>query len=210
MICHRSPSRTRRGVTFIETVLASALLALTVSTVLSVFGSATKAQARSQRFLGAAEIANRLILMHLDDPDSMPTRNGTIPYPPHASKPIEYRWELEATPIDVEDFSPQAVRRNRATSSSISFEDRLENVRVRVWVSEKSGGSYEPVQGVPSVELVRLVDKFNFGRNPDSLRAMISTEEGRARIFRLLVAPGSGGQPPAPNGGAGNGSGGRP
>jgi type II secretory pathway pseudopilin PulG len=59
--------------TFLEVVLAIALMGLIFAAVYSAFGFVGAMSRREQQKLAAAELANALIVQYLDDPNSLPT-----------------------------------------------------------------------------------------------------------------------------------------
>ncbi len=186
----------RRGVTFLEVVLAMALLGLAAATIASVVGFITAMQRRQQTTLGCAEVSNRLILQYLLNPKKLPTRGMPIEY-----LADDYRWDIQVDPIELElspevelaldeDGSPQ-------TSSPMGIDNRLERVVVTVWLSDESGGSRQRDDGAPQVSLVRVFDRVNLSRNPSIARGFGQAgEQGIADLIDLVT--GGGGLPSAP------------
>jgi type II secretory pathway pseudopilin PulG len=152
----------RRGLTFIETVCAVAMLALVSAAVLGAFNSMISQQDRQNHRLGAMELCNRLVLQYLDDSDTMPASGLPIVYGNE-----RYRWELKKVPVRLLPARPE-VAEDRASASTVSV-DRMQAVTVTVWLSEESGGSqtYEP--SAPSATLTRLMDPIAM-RNPDTTK----------------------------------------
>lgn len=186
----------RRGITFLEVVLAAMILALAAAAGLSAISFVTTRAQHEQRQLACAELANRLIVIFLDD---------EVEFGRMGNKPIEYqglRYRWSSTQGDV-TIVP-AVEGD--TGSSMKSSERLRNLAVDVWLSEESGGAPQPEVGVPHVRMVRLVDIVN--RNPDSLNAMMSSDERKRafieRIQRIRGVP-SGGAPKSPATGQGGG-----
>ncbi len=155
------PRAGRRGMTLLEVVLAIAALGLVAASATTTMSYLYGAQVREQRRLAASEMAHRIILMHLDDPTKMPS--GPQPY----AKDF-YRYELEVAPVRLTPKPHVAsALADRRSSSPVSI-DRLEQVTVRVWLSEESGGSRRFTSDVPYMVLVRLMDPQYVNRNPDS------------------------------------------
>jgi type II secretory pathway pseudopilin PulG len=182
-----SANRARRGLTLIETVAASVLLALMASTLLGGMTMMLRAQSRQQQKLAATELCNRLILQYLDDAASMPDSNLPIAY---ANE--RYRWELAKTPARMVDAKAE-VAAARADKGGLVL-DRLELITVRVWLSEESGGAFRPDAGTPVSTLARIVDPVaDIYRNPDSASYLMSTPEGRKKLLERFAGTESGG-----------------
>jgi prepilin-type N-terminal cleavage/methylation domain-containing protein len=155
----RSTRHHRRGLTFIETVCAVALLGIVSATVYGAFNSILSSQQRQQHRLNAMELANRLILQYLDEASSMPTSGLPILYGKN-----RYRWDLKEIPVRLLPSRPE-IAEERASAAPISV-DRMQAIAVRVWLSEESGGSTVYDTNIPAVALTRLMDPIAL-RNPD-------------------------------------------
>lgn len=161
-----SPPGSRRGLTLLECVLASALLGMVAAGFLGMISAIWGWQGRQQQSLGAAELANRLILTYLDDSTAMPSSSLPIEYGPY-----RYRWKMKAEAVkmrDPDDLPPE-VAQKRAEKSQRSGLDRIKFVSVHVWLSEESGGGMTAGADTPQATLERLVDPLAF-RNPDSIK----------------------------------------
>lgn len=165
----------RDGLTLIEAVAAITLLAVLATTVLSSLSGMIKAQTRQLQRLGAGEIANRLMLQYLDDPQTMPAEGLPVAY-----DGARYRWQLAKSSARL---TPAVAGDGSRGGLSL---DRLGTVTIRVWLSEESGGSqtYGPA-GVPSYTLTRVIDPTYVFRNPDSLDNMIKNPQ-RMREFQEM------------------------
>lgn len=182
--------RWRRGVTFIETVCAVALLALVAASMLSAVGYLYSSQHRARQRLACAELSNRLILQYLDDPDKMPAADAPLDYGSE-----RFRWDLREEAVVLR---PAVAEESRSRLGGAAARlDRMRMLTVRVWLAEDSGGSREPALGVPSIALWRFIDPSAF-RNPDAINRMISTDAGRRRLFEQYMSGGAGpgGTPP--------------
>lgn len=180
----RARPTTRRGLTFLECVAATALLGLAGASLLSVVSVAAGAQARAQQRLAAAELANRLVLMYLDDPLGMPKPGSLLEYGPNA-----YRWEYAEQPATLTEAMPEGRDPGRPITLPL---DRFTQVSVRVWLSEKSGGTTDGSGGVPSATLARVFDPF-YLRNPDSMALILKDPSRQQRYMeRLMGFRGSG------------------
>lgn len=200
----RSPrnwqNASRRGMTILEVTLAMALLGFVVMAMFSAFGFAGAMSKREQQRLGAAELSSALIVQYLDDKNSLPSQ-----------QPIDYgawkfRYHLREDKVGFIEARPPA-----GTTRTVSL-DRLKQVTVTVWLSEESGGSFDPDGESPQVVLTRVVDPLAL-RNPDSFANMMSSEAGRRTLTDQIGGAGGGGGggggaggPKAPGGSRGNGA----
>lgn len=185
----------RSGVTFLEVVLAMALLGLAAATLASVVGFVSGMQRRQDASLGSAEIANRVILQYLLDPEKLPARGLPIEY-----QGDDYHWDIEVSLIEYE-VSPEIAieleeRGPNRSSGAMSIEQRLERVAVTAWLSEDSGGSRAKDTGAPQYSIVRVVDRLNLGRNPSIVRDL--RDQGEAGLQRLIQMVTNGTTLPAP------------
>jgi hypothetical protein len=171
--------------TFLEVVLASALLGIVSMGVFSVLNYLVLQQKRAEHFAGAAEVANRVVVMFLDDPEAMPSGGQPIAYGRHL-----YRWTYEAAPIEVDD--PNATE--EATPMSLT---RLQELTVSVWLHEDSGGAYTPSAGTPGIVVRRMLDPLA-SRNPDSFSRFI--DRGLIEAIVSGGGPGRSGGSQAPGG----------
>jgi type II secretory pathway pseudopilin PulG len=187
----RSPAR--RGMSMLEVVFAVATLALITAAGFASIDFVMRLNLREQQRLGAAEVANRLLISYLDDEKSLPSEFNTISY-----GEFSYRYRKSRTKFSVIEASPVDAPSSGARPLSL---DRFQQITVRVWLSEETGGSFDG-SGAPSVTLTRLLDPVAL-RNPDSLDARRGSPEGmRGMMDELKDAaniPGSpGSNRPAP------------
>jgi type II secretory pathway pseudopilin PulG len=157
---HTLSRSARRGLTFIETICAVAMLGLVTAAVIGAFNSIIMQQERERHRLGAMELANRLILQYLDDSDTMPAAGLPIVYGDE-----RYHWELHEVPVQLVPARPD-VAEDRSSASAISV-NRLHAINVTVWLSDESGGSAQFDARVPNATLTRLMDPIAL-RNPDT------------------------------------------
>lgn len=183
---------TRRGMTFLEVTLATALLALVTASVFTAINFAVGSQSRHEQLLGAAEVASRVVVMYLDDPDAtLAQQNRPMDY-----GPLRYRWSANWSPITLEADAEAAAQSGIGSGPSLS---QLQELTVHVWLSEESGGARDPVQGVPQVSIKRMLDMNPTFRNPDSLEGALES----GTLFERITGQGRGGP-----GGAGGDEGG--
>lgn len=160
--------RRARGFTFLETIAAAALLGLLASVLFGALNMMVASQKRQQQRLACAELGNRLILMYLDDKESMPSSVSPIPYAGD-----DYRWALSETPVDIVPARPDVAMERAAESRGLRL-DRIQNVTVRVWLGDASGGAAAYDESVPFAVLTRMVDPIGRAiRNPDSAEYLL-------------------------------------
>lgn len=191
---------TRRGMSFLEVVLALAILSMIAATAMSAISAITgQAKAARQR-LAAIELANRLILQYMDDPTRMPRPELPIEYAQE-----RYRWSLREGAVSMVPVVPAEER----SSLGPRRLDRFKSVTLTVWLSEESGGTSMPEVGTPGAVLTRLMDPYAL-RNPDAIERMLA-DPARLQQFIEAFTGGAPSAPPGgatPRGGSGGGSGG--
>lgn len=170
---------TRRGVTFLEAVLASVLLAMVASTLAGSVAFMTRSQTRMDQKIGAAELANRLVLQYIDDRDSLPDKALPIEYDVHL-----YRWTLEEAPVEFV-FDNVVADSSGGVGSGASL-GRIKLITIRVWLSADSGGSLAYSSEVPNCTITRLIDPLAFN-NPDSLETLLNQPGGIERLFESMM-----------------------
>ena len=176
----------RRGVTFVEVICAVAMLALAAAAMMSAGGAVMNGQVRGVKRLGAAEIANRLMLMYLDDEESLPNQSAPIEYGNET-----YRWSKSVSPVTISGAMPQDTMR---ASGALSL-DRMRAVTFTVWETDERRGRISNAEGSPSFSLTRIVDPI-FGqlRNPDTRERIMSDPVLRQRFIDMITGRGT----PAP------------
>jgi len=187
----------RRGVTLVEVICAVTLLAVAAAAILNATGAIVSSQGRGQKRLGAAELANRLLLQYLDDENSLPSEALPIDYAGDS-----FRWSKKVTPITLNTVVPQEARAGN-TQSGMGL-DRLRAVTVTVWLIDEQAGQMEFVAGTPAFALTRIVDPL-FGplRNPDTREKLFNDPVAMRRFIDQFT-----GRSPAPAEGSGQGRGG--
>ncbi len=190
---------TARGITFLEVVLAVALLGLTTLSVVLATNYISTASIRNAHRLNSHEIANRLMLQYFDDPNSLPSEGASVEYGREGVS-YRYRWALGEESLAVEIPTPIAPsteedkREQQLSRLGRSANDRYERfrvVRVRVWLSEETGGSFTPETGVPQATLARMYDPADIPNwNPDKLRRQIDTAGLKGVLDQMTGARG--------------------
>ncbi|MFT5424438.1 MAG: type II secretory pathway pseudopilin PulG [Phycisphaerales bacterium] len=172
-------SATRRGMTFLECVLGVLLLGMITSTLVQVSSNARLNQLRTKARLGAAELANRLVLQYLDDKDSLPTANLPIEFDGQY-----YRWSKKHSQVGAK-IDSAAARSGADVNSSEKSLSRIQQVTFSVWLAEDSGGTFKNSDPTPSVSISRLYDPL-LPTNPDAMRRLFSTPEGITQLMQSM------------------------
>lgn len=187
---------TRRGLTLLETVLASVILSLAAASVVVAVGGITSGQERQLRKLEAAELANRLMIIFMDDEHELRAMPRVVEY---GSR--RYRWDVSEADVMLD---PAKTGDDSRRAFGV---ERFRGVAINVWLSEESGGEAVPTDVTPSARLVRMVDIVN--KNPDSMSFMLGDETRRTEfINRVIQRRGGGGGGGGSAGGGGGGRGG--
>jgi len=172
----------RPGMTFLEVVVASAMLGVVSAAMFGVFSFVTSSQWREQRRLGATEVANRLVLQYLDSPTEMPDPSKTVDYGP-AEAMSKYRWEYTEDTVALIEAAPD---QRDSTRVSPLDPNRFKQITVRVWLSEHSGGSRSPEPSTPMATLTRMLDPV-MPRNPDSYMNMLQDPTGFSNLMSQFM-----------------------
>lgn len=170
---------TRRGLTMLETVLAAVLMAMIATTLVAGLGFVHADHRRQQQNLGAAEIANRLMLQYLDEKTAMPSEALAVTYGSRGQ--YRYYWRVQEDKVAMREVRPGSnAMANRTGGVS---PDRIRLVTIRVW-NEQTLNVNPALSGFPEdYRLARLMDPIA-PRNPDSLDKMLRTPEGMAEYLR--------------------------
>jgi len=167
---------TRRGFSFLEAVLAAALLAIVASSIFSVIGYAMASDRQDAIRLGAAEVANRLLISYLDDSTSIKKLPDTIDY-----GNATFRWDLDKDTVRIEEPNRHlrvTAGRSGAVPTALV---QLREIRVTVWQDDGTPASRQPGT-TPGVRLNRLINPFGY-RGADSTERLLESPE---RIAELL------------------------
>ena len=171
----------RRGLTFLEAILAVVLLSMVAMTLSNAVSFMTNMQRRMDQKLGSAELCNRLILQYMDERDSLPNRSLPIEY-----DTALYRWTLEdATVKFVFDEQSLSEEDPSNVGSGVSL-DRIKLITIKVWLAGDSGGSLAYSSAVPNTVITRLIDPLAFN-NPDSLETLLAKPGGIEQLFEDLL-----------------------
>ncbi|HED52920.1 MAG TPA: hypothetical protein ENJ00_01795 [Phycisphaerales bacterium] len=180
---------TRRAFSFLEAVLAAALLGIIAASIFSTLGYIWNAEHDDTDRLGAAEVANRVLISYLDDNTS--TRR--LPDVIHYGK-RDYRWKLDEHDVRLEEPN----RRARITAGTPGAVPNalvhLKEISVTAWLDDGTPETLTPGT-TPAVRLNRLVNPIAY-RGADTIDRLLNSPERRSDLFRNLTgfeAPDSGG-----------------
>ncbi|MDF1808285.1 MAG: hypothetical protein P1U42_01165 [Phycisphaerales bacterium] len=172
--------QSRRGLTFLEAILAVVLLSMVAISLSSAVSFMSQSQRRMAQRLGAAELANRLILQYIDERDSLPDKALPIEYDIDL-----YRWTLEEKPVKFEFDDKVVDEAGNNVGGGVSL-DRIKLITIKVWLASDSGGSRSFTSNVPNATIRRLIDPLAFN-NPDSLNTLLQKPGGIEQLFESLL-----------------------
>lgn len=181
------PPTARRGVTLLEVLLATVLMAGIAGAVSSVMFQITSSEERHRRARAGHELANRLILQFLDDEKQLP--DDTLAY---NDGNYLFRWELEIIPANIV-VPAGAVLDTRVpppgspAQGGNRFASEMEMIVARVWlgVPDGVGGA---ARGDRLAELRRLRNPLNIGRNSDAAARIDVNQISQALLGRATGA----------------------
>lgn len=146
--------------TLLEVVLAVLMISLVALVVTSAVNSIMGMEANGRKRLAAYEVANRLMLTYLDDPDNLPSESNPIEYGAY-----RFLYEVELTPAKL------VINRTQETSgASLQALDRFRMVGVTVYDALDSDVAMA-TEGEALAALSRTIDPFT-PRNPDSIEVI--------------------------------------
>lgn len=191
------PAASRKGMSFLEVVVALAILGMVAATSFAAITAITSQVRASRSTLAATELGNRLILQYMDDPTRMPQSSLPIEYAGN-----RYRWTLREGSVTLNPAIPPESA-ERTSGSATRRLDRFKTISLTVWLGEESGGSYIPQESTPVATLTRLMDPYTL-RNPDAIDRLMADPDRRAQFIEAFTNPGAGttpapGTPKSPN-----------
>ncbi len=172
--------RGHRGVTLLEVVLATALLALLAASLASTVGFANRSEVLRYKRLAAYEVANERLLRHIDQEFN----TNLDPAQPVAYEGLRFSYDIFMERTTVEQ--PGEVKSNN------NFAEGLRLVRIRVYELAAPYPGATEVRGPLLAELVRpnhmLMATF---RNPDAMQRNVLDPKWLGNLKGL--SPGTGG-----------------
>lgn len=156
-----TPKVRRRGVSFLEVVLASVLLTLIATSVVGALTFINRAEIRQKQQLAAMEVASRLILQYLDDPDGMPRQSEH-----YDDGTYIFRWSFDKEPVEIH-YAQGGLMGGMTTDHGQKAFNSTKILRARVYAGVPDGvGGY--AYGEQLAELTRPFNAVAAKlRNPD-------------------------------------------
>ncbi|MEL7483974.1 MAG: type II secretion system protein [Planctomycetota bacterium] len=177
---HRANRHARRGFTFLEAVLGTALLGILGGAIFSVFGYAWRVEIEARHTLAAAEIANRVLISYIDDPTSPEDLPELIAY-----EQARYRWSIDTDPTIIRDAHPDA-RVNRDGSPEVQQAlESMERVTITAWLDDGTPESVAPGR-TPTFQLERVINPFQY-RGNDTLERLLNDPDRLNQMTEQLL-----------------------
>lgn len=176
--------KSRRGMTLLEVVLATALLATVGAVVSSVLSQVARGEQQRRQRLHAYEVANRLILQYLDDPKMMP--NPRVPYEDGVYR---FRLTVDEVPVEIREPERSSVALpTRKEGQNILRSTIVLDVRVYECFDDGVGGT------VFGQQLARITRPYSdmplASANPDALARGLQGERLQ-ELVKLLSGDGA-------------------
>jgi hypothetical protein len=157
----------------LEVVLAVVMLGLVAASLTGAISAIEMMSARNKRMLAAYEVANRLVLTYLDDPQKLPSSTKPLEYGPY-----RFMWS-----VSVDGFSMKVNEsQKRNTGATPQALDRFDVVTMTVFDSEEDGP--RPRAGEELAAISRMYD-IAAPRNPDQVKNL--SVDGVMRIVQRVT-----------------------
>ncbi len=185
----RVAAPSRPGLTLIEVVIATVTLVIASAAVFSGMSFVANLAVRDRKRLEAVEVAHRVILQQMEDPDQLAGQARRT-----AMGPNYYAFEMDEMLL-TEDESGQLQAGKPVKLSTHSFTDasgtdklktRLNMLTVRVYEDNDNQG---PAGKPPLAELTRIYNWIN--GDQDSLMQKLQRRFGKELDNASLGAPGA-------------------
>ncbi len=171
---------TRRGFSFLEAVMAAALLGIIAASIFGAMGYAMSEDRYDEARLGAAEVANRLIISYLDDSTSVRKLPDTIDY-----GHFTYRYDFDVETVRIEEPNRNLRDSNGQPGAVPAALVRLKEVSATVWLDEGRPETMAPGSS-PGVRINRLVNPIGY-RGSDSTERLMGDGERIGELMKLLT-----------------------
>jgi type II secretory pathway pseudopilin PulG len=165
----RDLQASRPALTMIEVVMALATLVIASSMILASVSFMETTAARNTTRLEAMEVAHRVIMQYIDEPDDLKQFNQRYQY-----NRSFYRFEVreEILQIDESTDIPGLTRREGALAKDLNMEDTFKSLlyQVTVTVYRENPNYPDAIPTTPHTQLVRLYNPISlFERDEDRL-----------------------------------------
>ena len=176
----------RRGISLIEVIMASVLLAVIASAVVGGITTVIAADSRNQQKLESLELANRLLLQFLDDKDALPKQETHI-----TQGRGVYRWVMRQSPVQVSMPDESVIVKPSGDSPASKTIDKLILLSVSVYSGVPDGmGGYD--YGDRVCTLTRMYHPLSvIYRNPDMMKRLAADPARMIEIMTALIDEGT-------------------
>lgn len=189
---HRSAARARAGLTFIEVIVAAAMLVGLTSAIMGAISFLDSSAARQRHRLQGMEVAHRLVAQYLDDKELLP--DSSLPIQQGESF---YRFTIREEILEQEENTGDNLKRRRGRLKSEltvdeQFRHLLQRITVTVYVDDPSNPALDASK--PIATLSRMFSPFEFRDQDLVLKELM-------QMIRDRDSGGSGSSRPAGGGG---------
>ncbi|CAN5868728.1 hypothetical protein BH11PLA1_BH11PLA1_15080 [soil metagenome] len=188
----------KRGLTILEAILATVILAMVSLSVAATVGHLQRMAERGKLRSHAYETANRIMLQWLDDETHLPDAN--LPYDDGM---YQFRWKVEVKPLEVTVPSEAMVQPpTDGMAARLFTSQRLVTVEVYQGFPDGHGGSIIGDERLAILKRTHNPQSKLAGRNPDSTKRIAQDQQ---RLTEQMANILGGGRPTAtpPAGAAG-------
>ncbi|MBX3358182.1 MAG: hypothetical protein KF745_07120 [Phycisphaeraceae bacterium] len=179
------PGRSARAFSLLEVTLAIALLAFVAIAMTGTVTLISRLRADDRQRAGGYELANRLIVMYLDDDTSINSLGKTVEY-----LGFRYKWELDEDTVTMRVKPTEATARVEQTLGY----NRFKRITFRIFAVDeaKSQNGRFAVAGDQVASLSRLYDPMAImSRNPDSWDYTVTGKPGGLTDFITRITAGA-------------------
>ena len=164
---------THAGLTLLEVVVATAMLAILSSAVLGAMSFMETYSARTRHRLDAMEVGHRLITQYIDNQDLMPPQHLPIQQGDRL-----YRWTLREEILVRDEDDTGLRRRVGKNAADLSAMDQIPEMLNRLTVSVYLDDPEDPrAQAEPAAQLVRIYSPIFSGDPDEVLKRIIKLVE---------------------------------
>lgn len=161
------------GLTLLEVVVATAMLATLASAVLGAMTFMESYHARTRHRLDAMEVGHRLVTQYIDNQDLMPPQNLPIQQGDRL-----YRWTLREEILVREENDTGLRKRIGKNAADVSAMDQIPEMLNRLTVMVYLDDAEDPRAAVePAAQLVRIYSPIFSGDQEEVLKRIIKLVE---------------------------------
>lgn len=161
------------GLTLLEVVVATAMLAILASAVLGAMTFMESYHAHNRHRLDATEVAHRLITQYIDNQELMPPENLPI-----QQGDSLYRWTKREEVLVSDDGESGLRRRVGRSASELSAMAQIPEMLNRLTISVYLDDPLRPINAAgPTAQLVRIYSPILSGDEHEVLKRIIKLVE---------------------------------